>query len=119
MFGKKKDKDTFKEKADIKGSDIGIDGTDFKKKQVTDEGTEVRALPYSVTKAEVKGEFWKDIYEFFKHNARFSIFAALIFFWFFRKWLSQNSFEIGIQPSYVRGVHYPVDKDRLEIRLHG
>ena len=101
MFGKKKDKDMFKEKADIKGSDIGIDGADFKKKQVTDEGTEVRALPYSVTKAEVKGEFWKDVYEFFKHNARFSIFAALIFLWFFRKWLSQNSFEIGIMAEFV------------------
>lgn len=84
------------EKADIKGSDIGMEGIDFKRKQATNEGTEVKALPYSVTTAQVKGELVRNMYEFITHNARFSLILAVVFFWIFRGWLAANSFEIGI-----------------------
>ena len=92
MFGKKKkDKEpvTYQQLRAklINGSKLGDDKVDFIVNKETGEGTEVTPIPekkhpdpYSMTSEEVKGEMLKDLYEFFKHNARYSIFLLLGFF---------------------------------------
>lgn len=90
----------------IKGTDLGIEGVDYKLKGTSNEGSEIRPVVpeapprYSVTTSQIASDAVRRAYEFMIHNARYSIFLTVIFFWIFHAWLVQNAFELGIMAQF-------------------